>query len=507
MATKITLNITSILILVLVLQSLLILSFCSNQDPVDVLKGIDMGHPTIDVSLIPIQGSSKGSKDAEACQRVPVHGISRMKLQSYAKAYRVMLVPSVVIPDKWHNRIQICFHGNASLGSCQCEKDDWRTIHKGLWSSIMSPYEQRFVDVKFVDGVSGSVTVTLDEVSQGWRYILLIMGIALLFLAPTVSNWVPFYYTSSMAIGVLAVVLILLYQGMKLLPTGRKSAFYLSMYTSLLGAGSFLVHYVAMFVNSILANFGFSQEMQNPVSVFLLLSIILLGASLGYWLVRKYIISEDGDVDEDVALFIKWAMRVIAVTSIFLSSIDTPLALAAVGSSLALYYAISSIQWCNDEVPTSSRRLKLWQHSGQKTPKVGGAEFLSRPKKFSPLGSPWDGPRNSFAWSDSPVKGIINASVDRGSPGSQQDFYSTFHKTPNRKKFSKKEWVEFTEKSTRESVAELASTPEFTEWMINNANRIKLLPNNGSDDDGSGSDSTDGYGVKNSKRSRIFSWR
>lgn len=114
---------------------------------------------------------------------------------------------------------------------------------------------------------------------------------------------------------------------MKLLPTGRKSAFYISMYTSLvsvlhfasiftaffktlkfknlmvfcytsdskgigpskhaiskdvkafgfcynfvcflyfqLGAGSFLVHYVAVFVNSILINFGFSQEMQNPVS-------------------------------------------------------------------------------------------------------------------------------------------------------------------------------------------------------------------------------------------------
>lgn len=27
----------------------------------------------------------------------------------------------------------------------------------------MSPFEQKFVDVKFVGGVSGSVTVTLDE--------------------------------------------------------------------------------------------------------------------------------------------------------------------------------------------------------------------------------------------------------------------------------------------------------------------------------------------------------
>lgn len=101
----------------------------------------------------------------------------------------------------------------------------------------------------------------------------------------------------------------------------------------------------------------------------------------------------------------------------------------------------------------------------------------------------------------------MNASGDRGSTGSQPDFYSTFHKTPNRKKFTKKEWEEFTEESTRESVAELAASPEFTDWVMKNANRIKLLPDNGSDDDVSGSDSTDGYLENIANRSRFFSWR
>ncbi|XP_071720950.1 uncharacterized protein [Rutidosis leptorrhynchoides] len=503
MPTKNTKPISPFLIL-LIIHWFFCVSFCLNHDPV-LLKGIDVGHPTIDVTLKPIHGLIQGSKDVESCERVPVHGISRLKLKSYAKAYRVMLVPSVVIPDRLHSRIQICFHSNASLGLCECEKDDWRSIHKGLWSSIMSPYDQRFVDVKFNGALSGSVTVTLDEVSQEWRYVLLAVGIVLLILAPIVSTWVPFYYTSSMAIGVLAVVLILLYQGMKLLPTGRKSAFYLSMYTSLVGAGSFLVHYVAIFINSILANFGFSQEMQNPVSVFALLLIILLGAGLGYWLVRKYIISEDGDVDDDVAQFIKWAMRVIAVTCIFMSSIDTPLAFAAVGSCLALYYAISSIKWHDADSPKFYKNPNLWGLSGQRTPKVGRAEFLSRPKKFGPSVNMWNVPKNSFSWSNSPVRGPMSASGNTGSTESQHDFYSTFHKTPDRKKFTKKEWEEFTEESTRESVAELASSPEFTEWMIKNANRIKLLPdNNGSDDDASGSDSTDGYLVK--KKTRFFNW-
>ncbi|KAK1426134.1 hypothetical protein QVD17_14803 [Tagetes erecta] len=39
-----------------------------------------------------------------------------------------------------------------------------------------------------------------------------------------------------------------------------------------------------------------------------------------------------------IAQFIKWSMRVIAVTCIFLSSSDTPLAMVAVGTSLVLYY-------------------------------------------------------------------------------------------------------------------------------------------------------------------------
>lgn len=80
------------------------------------------------------------------------------------------------------------------------------------------------------------------------------------------------------------------------------------------------------------------------------------------------------------------------------------------------------------------------------------------------------------------------------STGSQHDVYSTYHKIPNRKKFSKKEWEEFTEESTRQSVAELASSPEFTDWVIKNASKIKFDTEDSLDDlSGSGTDSTDEY--------------
>jgi hypothetical protein len=52
---------------------------------------------------------------------------------------------------------------NASLGLCQCEKDDWRIVQKGLWTSVMSPYEERYVDVKFIGDTSGSVSIAVDE--------------------------------------------------------------------------------------------------------------------------------------------------------------------------------------------------------------------------------------------------------------------------------------------------------------------------------------------------------
>ncbi|XP_028091625.1 uncharacterized protein LOC114291941 [Camellia sinensis] len=234
---------------------------CSSDDP--TFKGIDLENPAIDVTPSPLTGytsSSHGSKDVLLCERVRVAGQSRLELGSYASAYQVKLVPSAVIPERLHNKIQICFHQNASRGLCQCETDEWKTVHKELWSSVMSPYEDRYVDK-----IAGYVTVTVDKEFQRWRLFCLAFGFVLLLLAPVVSSWVPFYYSSSMAVGVFLVIIILVFQGMKLLPTGRKNVFYLTLYGSVLGAGSFLLHHFSMLINSILVSFGLSEEMHNPV--------------------------------------------------------------------------------------------------------------------------------------------------------------------------------------------------------------------------------------------------
>ena len=88
-----------------------------------------------------------------------------------------------------------------------------------------------------------------------------------------------------------------------------------------------------------------------------------------------------------------------------------------------------------------------------------------------------------------------------------QDYYSTFHKTRNRKKFTKKAWDDFTRDSTRHALAEWASTPEFTDWIMEHADRIQLLPSESSDETvDSESHSTNENVVGSGSRFSFLNW-
>ncbi|KAF5937974.1 hypothetical protein HYC85_025480 [Camellia sinensis] len=128
-----------------------------------------------------------------------------------------------------------------------------------------------------------------------------------------------------------------------------------------------------------------------------------------------------------------------------------------------------------------------WRSIGRANVRQNRAEFLRRSGMVASRGTLWNNPRRSSGWSDSPVKGMISLTTGRVTRN-RQDYYSTFHRTPNRKKFSKKEWENITQESTRHAVAELASSPKFTDWIIKHADRIRLLPDDNTI--GSGSDST-----------------
>ncbi|CAK9160406.1 unnamed protein product [Ilex paraguariensis] len=150
------------------------------------------------------------------------------------------------------------------------------------------------------------------------------------------------------------------------------------------------------------------REDKKIVSIFVLIGIILAGAALGYWLVRKFVISEDGSVDAGIAQFVKWAMRVIAVTFIFQSTLDTPLAVAALGCCLSFCSFVNSSKWNGSEQASYYWNESLWALSGgQQTVKHKRAEFFSRSEKKGARGTMWNSPMDTSAWSDSPVKGAV----------------------------------------------------------------------------------------------------
>ncbi|KAG7655794.1 NEMP family [Arabidopsis suecica] len=435
------------------------------------LKSVGPGEPALNISL-------------RSCERIQVSGYSRTKLGKFANSLRVNLVP---IPEKLHLKIQVCVHRNATLGMCHCEKSNWKNLQS---SSVISPYDKQYIDVRFTGSEYQSsrsmITVNVTEEFHQWRIFCLVAGLIVILLAPVVSSWLPFYYTSSMAVGVFLVVLIIIFQVMRLLPTGRKNVMYLAFYGSVVGAGSFILHQFSMMVNMILVNFGLSEDMYNPVAILVLVGVVITGAAFGFWTVRKFVVSKDGGgVDASVAQFVKWAMRSVAATFILQSSLDTPMAMGAFVLASLFGFLVSKTK--------SFVGKSHWLVSaGERRPILHGrAEFLSRPGG----GGLWKSAKSVPSYSGSPSYDVIvssPSSVNRRIPIGNQDYYSTFHTTPNRKRMSKREYDELTQETTREAMAGLAASPGFSDWLVEHADRIKLLPTDSSYDDelGSESDST-----------------
>ncbi|CAN6937223.1 unnamed protein product [Brassica oleracea] len=441
----------------------------------EALKGVGPGNSALSVNLT-------------SCERIQVSGYPRTELGKYAHSFKVKLAPLVTLSERLHSKIQICVHRNVSLGMCQCEKSDWKNLQKGQWSFVMSPYDTQYIDLKYTGQSSASVTISVTEDFQQWRILCLVVGLLVIFAAPFVSSWLPFYYTSSMAVGVFLVVLIIIFQVMRLLPTGRKNVMYLAFYGSVVGAGSFILHQFSMMVDMILVNFGLSEDMYSPVAILVLVGIAITGAAFGFWTVRKFVVSKDGGVDASVAQFVKWAMRSVAATFIFQSTMDTPLAMGAFLSASLLGYLLS--RTIHSRKSVASQRQWLVP-AGKGRPMQGRAEFLSRPGG----GGLWNSARTVPSSTGSPSNGLRNvmarSSFNRRIPIERKDYYSTYHRTPNRKKLTKEEYEEVTRETTREAMAGLAASPGFSDWLIEHADRIKLLPDESYDDEmGSESDST-----------------
>ncbi|ONI02741.1 hypothetical protein PRUPE_6G219400 [Prunus persica] len=240
--------------------------FLSSVEPSSELSLVAAESARLQLSHgMPVK-NSPGSKPGTLvlCERVHIRGLSRLKyLGKFANTAKLKISAtnsSIRIPA-----IEVCLHRNTSLGIGMCPHSQWEKVAKVSWSGSMSPFEHKLLDIRTAGSSLESFEVSIEEEFFRYRLIFLILGIIIMSLASLLSKSLVFYYSSGMAIGVVLVILIVLFQGMKLLPTGRKNSLAIFVYSSLVGLGSFLLRYIPGLLRSILTEIGVSEDMYNPV--------------------------------------------------------------------------------------------------------------------------------------------------------------------------------------------------------------------------------------------------
>ncbi|KAL3618874.1 hypothetical protein CASFOL_037102 [Castilleja foliolosa] len=402
------------------------------------------------------------------CERVMVHGLPRVKhLRKFANSLKVKV--TCLNSSGRPPNIEVCFHRNVSLGLGMCPQDQWERLTKELWIKPMSPFDHKILDIRTGSSYSKSLEVSLDEEFFLYRIIFLLFGILLMSLASWLSKSLLFYYSGAMFIGIFLVILMVLFQGMKLLPTGRKSSLAIFLYSCFVGLGSFFLRYVPILFRALLVEIGLSEEMYDPLSIFLLVFLVIVGAWLGFWVVRKFVLSEDGTIDIGVSHFVTWSIRIVASVMVLQSSVDPLLAVGALLSSSVVSSVSAHPKAVRRVYKNLCRLIKI---------------NLRRP--FNPhASSPVSNssvPRPYTRAPYTPVRGSTSRSPNNRLLGSEP-FYSTFHNTPDRQKFTKGQWESFTKESTRKALEGLVSSPDFSRWAVTHADRITLAPKKEVSDD------------------------
>ncbi|XWS45129.1 hypothetical protein CRYUN_Cryun15aG0110500 [Craigia yunnanensis] len=417
------------------------------------------------------------------CERVYIDGLSRFgNLKKFAHSVKVKV--SQGNSTLGRPNVEVCFHRNASLGIGMCPQGKWEKVSMGLWVKSMSPFDHKLLDIRMTSLSKQTFEVSIEEEFFLYRIIFLVSGIVLWSLASTLSQSLIFYYGSAMAVGVILVVLIVLFQGMKLLPTGRKNSLAIFVYSSMVGLGSFLLSYLPGLLHSILSAMGISEDMYNPLAIFLLGFVVLAGAWLGFWVVRKLVLTEDGSIDISASHLVFWSIRILAAIMILQSSTNLLLAVEAFLSGIMLSSVLRKVTRLRFLRRVYKKLFKLvkairrntqipdllpdqYSHDEYIYKRPEDTNFLKRRSKHFPLAS-----------CNTSVQGITKTSP---SQLSYTDSYpSSFHNTPDRKKFSKDEWVKFTRDTTKRAVEELVSSPDFSKWAAANAERITVTPSNSS---------------------------
>ncbi|CAN4122335.1 unnamed protein product [Withania somnifera] len=416
----------------------------------DELSLVVSQSATLQISPGIVVENSPGSKPGTKviCKRVQIHGLSRLKsLRKFAHSVKVNVSNLNPCPPN----AEVCLHKNQSLAIGMCWPGQWIKLTKGSWVRSVSPFGHKFLDIRVASSSKETFQVSVHEGIFLYRVMFLVLGILLFTLASFLSKSLVFYYGGAMAVGILLVILMVLFQ----------SSLAIFLYSSIVGVGSFVLGYVPQLLHSILSEIGIGEDTYNPLAIFLLLFLVIAGAWLGFWVVRKLVLAEDGSIDIVVSQFVAWSIRIFASALILQSSGDHLLCAEAwIGGVL-----ISSVlrRLCRPKyVLRSFKTLTqidtsyLWKSQDSYT---------------SPTKGPYDSRtfKTNLDDTSTPLK-------PRSLLSEKDAFYSTFHKTPERKKLSKDEWNMLTKDTTKKAMEELVSSPDFSKWAVAHADRITLAP-------------------------------
>ncbi|XP_024386150.1 uncharacterized protein [Physcomitrium patens] len=421
-----------------------------------------------------------------ACMRVRIQGIPR-----FSNVKKISVITRVKVQYATDSlywpavpKVEVCLHRNGSMEVAQCSQKSWRSLENGFWSGPTSPFLTNYVDIRTSESFSDvAISISAEEgpyLEVNWFFKLQQIG-----------EFCKFFDDSA--------------KGMKLLPTGRKSSLWLLVYSTLLGLGSAVVHYFGGLVSTFLKDLGLGDDMFNPVAVFLGLGVLLIGAWLGFWGVRKFVLAEDGSVDFGVANFVKWAIRLIGCTMLLQASYDVTFSVLALALGSAVVWLMGKLDLQNFEVSESIKHqwMEYWNSRGVlawieeilhefrfKSLRNASRPSLTRgaikkPFTRTQANSLQNLPGKEALTRWEQVNALSRrhlkapaADLASPSPPRRKEFPSTFHKTPDRTPLSSTEYK--ATDITEEAVGELVRSKDFQLWWATNVvsnDRVSIAPN------------------------------
>ncbi|XP_062116042.1 uncharacterized protein LOC133830137 [Humulus lupulus] len=473
----------------LVLMSALILlllpSSSSTSEPATTERSLVVAPSSV-LQLsrgLPVQNTPGKHGKTVVCERIHIRGLSRVKnLRKFAHSVTVKV--SVRNSSVHAPNAEVCFHRNISVAMGMCPEGHWEKVFKGSWARHGSPFDHKLLDIRTASSSLESFEVSIKEEFFLHRIIFLVFGIVMMSVASFLSTSLIFYYGSAMAVGVILVILVFLFQGMKLIPFGGKR-FAIFIPSSIAGLAYFFKLFVPGALHSILELIGIDQEMYDPLVKFLLAFVILTGAWMGFWVVRKLVLTEDGSVDISTALFVAWSIRILAALMILQSSADPLLATVALVSGIVVSSMLRRVFRWRFIRRVCRKLLKAAKKSHSISPVPDYSESEDSLDDYTCTIQNND---DSNFLRRSSRKFAMASSISpgqwfgRGTPGKLLDaelYPSSFHDTTERKRFTKQGWEKFTKDSTEAALEELVSSPCFGKWVHQNADRITVTPNSG----------------------------